>query len=329
MIARAAVVLADACRRGPLQRARVVGRGGRTARAAVLVAACARRMARPRSRTPRGRCARAAWRGRLRQPAVCPRRRAACSAFTSATTPASGRATRFTLHRTAFPVPAGCRSETAVTHLRAGDRIVPVNQFVIQKALDRQVVFYWYHGRGRVTANEYANKAFLMLDAAHLHRTNGGLVRPDHAGRLECRCGQGRAFDFCRVALHTAGPTPAMTRSIARSRAWLAVALLVGACSHDPVARSASYVTSGDGYTAKQQFARAILEYRNAIKERPDWAEPHYKLAQCVPGIGRSDQGLWRIFADGGSRAGERRRAAEGRQPAAQRRRVRPRPDPG
>jgi EpsI family protein len=48
---------------------------------------------------------------------------------------------------------------------------------VIQKGLDRQVVLYWYQGRGRVTANEYANKAFLMLDAARLHRTNGGLVR--------------------------------------------------------------------------------------------------------------------------------------------------------
>jgi EpsI family protein len=67
--------------------------------------------------------------------------------------------------------------ETGVTELRAGDRMVPVNQFVIQKGLDRQVVLYWYHGRGRVTANEYANKAFLMLDAARLHRTNGGLVR--------------------------------------------------------------------------------------------------------------------------------------------------------
>jgi EpsI family protein len=67
--------------------------------------------------------------------------------------------------------------ETGVTELRAGDRMVPVNQFVIQKGLDRQVVLYWYQGRGRVTANEYANKAFLMLDAARLHRTNGGLVR--------------------------------------------------------------------------------------------------------------------------------------------------------
>jgi EpsI family protein len=67
--------------------------------------------------------------------------------------------------------------ESAVGDVRAGDRTVKVNQFVIQKWLDRQVVFYWYQGRGRVIANEYANKAFLMLDAARLHRTNGGLVR--------------------------------------------------------------------------------------------------------------------------------------------------------
>jgi EpsI family protein len=67
--------------------------------------------------------------------------------------------------------------ETRVTELHAGARTVPVNEFVIQKGLDRQVVLYWYQGRGRVIASEYANKAFLMLDAARLHRTNGGLVR--------------------------------------------------------------------------------------------------------------------------------------------------------
>ncbi len=67
--------------------------------------------------------------------------------------------------------------EEGVTTLQIGDRAVPVNQFVIQKGLDKQVVFYWYQGRGRVIANEYANKALLMLDAARLHRTNGGLVR--------------------------------------------------------------------------------------------------------------------------------------------------------
>ena len=54
---------------------------------------------------------------------------------------------------------------------------VPVNQYVIQKGLDQQVVLYWYQGRGRVVANEYRNKALLMWDAATIHRTNGGLVR--------------------------------------------------------------------------------------------------------------------------------------------------------
>jgi EpsI family protein len=52
-----------------------------------------------------------------------------------------------------------------------------VNRYVIQKGIDRQVVLYWYQGRGRVVANEYVNKALLMWDAARLNRTNGGLVR--------------------------------------------------------------------------------------------------------------------------------------------------------
>ena len=59
----------------------------------------------------------------------------------------------------------------------ADGRTVEVNRYVIQKGLDRQVVLYWYQGRGRVVANEYANKGLLMLDAARLNRTSGGLVR--------------------------------------------------------------------------------------------------------------------------------------------------------
>lgn len=66
---------------------------------------------------------------------------------------------------------------SSTIRLSAGGRSVPVNQYVIQKGLDQQVVLYWYQGRGRVVANEYANKALLMWDAARLQRTNGGLVR--------------------------------------------------------------------------------------------------------------------------------------------------------
>lgn len=58
-----------------------------------------------------------------------------------------------------------------------GANAVEVNRYVIAKGLSRQVVLYWYQGRGRVVANEYTNKALLMLDAARLGRTSGGLVR--------------------------------------------------------------------------------------------------------------------------------------------------------
>jgi EpsI family protein len=63
------------------------------------------------------------------------------------------------------------------TTLDVGGRMIRVNRFIIQKGLDRQAVFYWYQGRSRVVASEYANKAWLMLDAARLRRTDGGLVR--------------------------------------------------------------------------------------------------------------------------------------------------------
>jgi EpsI family protein len=54
---------------------------------------------------------------------------------------------------------------------------VEVNDVLIQKGVDRAAVVYWYQGRGRTIANEFANKFWLMLDAARLHRTDGGLVR--------------------------------------------------------------------------------------------------------------------------------------------------------
>jgi EpsI family protein len=61
--------------------------------------------------------------------------------------------------------------------LASGVQSVQVNRYVIEKGLDRDVVLYWYQGRGRIVANEYRNKALLMWDAARLQHTNGGLVR--------------------------------------------------------------------------------------------------------------------------------------------------------
>jgi EpsI family protein len=67
--------------------------------------------------------------------------------------------------------------ESARTSLVVDGATLPVNRYVIEKGPERQVVLYWYQGRGRVVANEYANKLWLMVDAARLRRTNGSLVR--------------------------------------------------------------------------------------------------------------------------------------------------------
>ncbi len=58
-----------------------------------------------------------------------------------------------------------------------GGKSVTVNQVLIEKGLDKQVILYWYQDRGRVVANEYWAKAYLIWDAMTKHRTDGALVR--------------------------------------------------------------------------------------------------------------------------------------------------------
>lgn len=54
---------------------------------------------------------------------------------------------------------------------------LPATEVVVARALDRQVVVYWYQGRGRAVAGDYLNKFWLVVDAIRLHRSDGGLVR--------------------------------------------------------------------------------------------------------------------------------------------------------
>ena len=59
----------------------------------------------------------------------------------------------------------------------ADGRQIVVNEYVIQKDANRQLVFYWYQGRGRVSASEYAGKFWMVADAISRNRTDGALVR--------------------------------------------------------------------------------------------------------------------------------------------------------
>jgi EpsI family protein len=59
----------------------------------------------------------------------------------------------------------------------AGGRQIVINDYIIQRDQDKQLVFYWYQGRGRVIASEYSGKFWMVADAISRHRTDGALVR--------------------------------------------------------------------------------------------------------------------------------------------------------
>ncbi|MFT3731284.1 MAG: VPLPA-CTERM-specific exosortase XrtD [Hyphomicrobium sp.] len=52
-----------------------------------------------------------------------------------------------------------------------------INRAVIGREDDRALVYYWYVQRGRVVANEYLAKWYLLRDALIENRTDGALVR--------------------------------------------------------------------------------------------------------------------------------------------------------
>lgn len=52
-----------------------------------------------------------------------------------------------------------------------------VNRYVLRNGAATAIAYYWYQGRGRVAANEYAVKWHLLRDAAVIGRTEEALVR--------------------------------------------------------------------------------------------------------------------------------------------------------
>jgi EpsI family protein len=79
---------------------------------------------------------------------------------------------------------------------------ITVNRYIIEKGLDQQVVLYWYQSHGRVIANEYRSKIFMVYDAARLNRSDAALVRVtspklgSDAGALQEA--EARAVEFVR-----------------------------------------------------------------------------------------------------------------------------------
>ena len=51
------------------------------------------------------------------------------------------------------------------------------NRYVIENGRDRQLMIYWYQGRGRAVASEYWGKIYTVLDSLRRRRSDGSMVR--------------------------------------------------------------------------------------------------------------------------------------------------------
>lgn len=54
---------------------------------------------------------------------------------------------------------------------------VVANKYVIENGNARELMIYWYQGRGRAIASEYWGKIYTVLDSVRLRRSDGAMVR--------------------------------------------------------------------------------------------------------------------------------------------------------
>ena len=52
-----------------------------------------------------------------------------------------------------------------------------LNRALIQKGMQKQLVYYWFEGRGRRLTGDFAAKFYTVADGMTMGRSDGGLVR--------------------------------------------------------------------------------------------------------------------------------------------------------
>jgi EpsI family protein len=70
-----------------------------------------------------------------------------------------------------------------------------LNELVIQRGNDRNLVYFWYQGRGRNFTNEFAAKFYMVWDGLWRRRTDGAMVR------MVKTLDQGRAGEQTRAVM--------------------------------------------------------------------------------------------------------------------------------
>lgn len=67
--------------------------------------------------------------------------------------------------------------ETIQVTPASGGMAFEANRYIIQNGESRQVLIYWYQGRGRVVASEYWGKIYTVIDSVRERRSDGAMIR--------------------------------------------------------------------------------------------------------------------------------------------------------
>ena len=58
-----------------------------------------------------------------------------------------------------------------------GSPAFEANRYIVENGDDKQLLIYWYQGRGRKLASEYWGKIYTVIDSIRLRRSDGAMVR--------------------------------------------------------------------------------------------------------------------------------------------------------
>jgi EpsI family protein len=64
-----------------------------------------------------------------------------------------------------------------ITISPVGQAPFEANRYIVQNGSNKQLLVYWYQGRGRKTASEYWGKIYTVIDSVKMRRSDAAMVR--------------------------------------------------------------------------------------------------------------------------------------------------------
>ena len=68
-------------------------------------------------------------------------------------------------------------SEIIKIKIPDSNNTIEINEYILAKSDAKELVYYWYQSRGRVVANEYLDRLYMLFDSLIKKRSDGALIR--------------------------------------------------------------------------------------------------------------------------------------------------------